>query len=357
MADAPTRRRPRHAARRGARRATGRAGPAAVAMVERGGDARPGGQPGRPPARRRRHTVGITGAPGAGKSTLTSALVGRDPRRRATAVAVLAIDPSSPFTGGAILGDRVRMGEHALDDGVFIRSMATRGHLGGLALATPEAVRVLDAAGLAVGADRDGRRRPGRGRGRRRGRHHRRGGQPGLGRRGAGQQGRADGDRRHLRDQQGRPARAPTRPVATSTRCSSSAACVGRRVARRRSSTTVAPTRRGRRRAVGARSAATARTSMHRASWLDAAERPPHARSCATSSRPRLLERAPAAVAERAPSSELRDRGAAAARPVDRGRPPARPTDRRVRRTDGRRPRGRRRSRRRRRRRAGRGSR
>ena len=63
-------------------------------------------------------------------------------------VAVLAIDPSSPFSGGAILGDRVRMGEHALDEGVFIRSMATRGHLGGLALATPEAVRLLDDDGL-----------------------------------------------------------------------------------------------------------------------------------------------------------------------------------------------------------------
>jgi LAO/AO transport system kinase len=92
-------------------------------------------------------TVGITGAPGAGKSTLTSALV-RTMRADQAAVAVLAVDPSSPFTGGAILGDRVRMGEHALDDEVFIRSMATRGHLGGLSLAVPEAVRVLDAVGL-----------------------------------------------------------------------------------------------------------------------------------------------------------------------------------------------------------------
>lgn len=91
-------------------------------------------------------TVGITGSPGAGKSTLTSALVGRV-RSDGLEVAVLAIDPSSPFTGGAILGDRVRMSEHALDDGVFIRSMATRGHLGGLAVAAPDAVRVLDAAG------------------------------------------------------------------------------------------------------------------------------------------------------------------------------------------------------------------
>jgi LAO/AO transport system kinase len=92
-------------------------------------------------------TVGITGAPGAGKSTLTSALV-RVMRAEDRTVAVLAVDPSSPFTGGAILGDRVRMGEHALDDDVFIRSMATRGHLGGLSLAVPEAVRLLDAVGL-----------------------------------------------------------------------------------------------------------------------------------------------------------------------------------------------------------------
>ncbi len=93
------------------------------------------------------YTVGITGSPGAGKSTLTSALVGHA-RDSGDRLAVLAIDPSSPYTGGAILGDRVRMSQHALDDGVFIRSMATRGHLGGLALATPEAVRVLDAAGF-----------------------------------------------------------------------------------------------------------------------------------------------------------------------------------------------------------------
>ncbi len=91
-------------------------------------------------------TVGITGSPGAGKSTLTSSLVGCL-RADGLEVAVLAIDPSSPFTGGAILGDRVRMSEHALDDAVFIRSMATRGHLGGLAVAAPDAVRVLDAVG------------------------------------------------------------------------------------------------------------------------------------------------------------------------------------------------------------------
>jgi LAO/AO transport system kinase len=92
------------------------------------------------------YTVGLTGAPGAGKSTLTSALVG-EVRRHDLAVAVLAIDPSSPFSGGAILGDRVRMGDHATDQGVFIRSMATRGHLGGLSLATLEAIRALDATG------------------------------------------------------------------------------------------------------------------------------------------------------------------------------------------------------------------
>ena len=92
------------------------------------------------------YTIGITGAPGAGKSTLTDRLVARI-RAEGDAVGVLAVDPSSPFSGGAILGDRVRMQDHATDDGVFIRSMATRGHLGGLALATPQAVRVLDAAG------------------------------------------------------------------------------------------------------------------------------------------------------------------------------------------------------------------
>ncbi|MSO79688.1 MAG: methylmalonyl Co-A mutase-associated GTPase MeaB [Acidimicrobiia bacterium] len=92
------------------------------------------------------YIVGVTGAPGAGKSTITDRLISRI-RRDGHAVGVLAIDPTSPFTGGAILGDRVRMQDHATDEGVFIRSMATRGHLGGLALAAPQAVRVLDAAG------------------------------------------------------------------------------------------------------------------------------------------------------------------------------------------------------------------
>ncbi|MFM8848524.1 MAG: methylmalonyl Co-A mutase-associated GTPase MeaB [Actinomycetota bacterium] len=92
------------------------------------------------------YTVGLTGAPGAGKSTLTSSIIGHL-RSLELEVAVLAIDPSSPFTGGAILGDRVRMQDHATDPGVFIRSMATRGHLGGLSLAAPEAIRLLDAIG------------------------------------------------------------------------------------------------------------------------------------------------------------------------------------------------------------------
>ncbi|MFC5061353.1 methylmalonyl Co-A mutase-associated GTPase MeaB [Actinomycetospora atypica] len=93
--------------------------------------------------------VGLTGSPGVGKSTTTSALVSAlraDDRR----VGVLAVDPSSPFSGGALLGDRVRMGEHATDPGVFIRSMATRGHLGGLSASAPQALRVLDAAGCDV---------------------------------------------------------------------------------------------------------------------------------------------------------------------------------------------------------------
>jgi LAO/AO transport system kinase len=97
----------------------------------------------------RARVVGLTGPPGVGKSTTTSALVAAY-RARGERVGVLAVDPSSPFSGGALLGDRVRMQEHALDQGVFIRSMASRGHLGGLAWATPQALRVLDAAGCDV---------------------------------------------------------------------------------------------------------------------------------------------------------------------------------------------------------------
>ncbi|MGD9704959.1 MAG: methylmalonyl Co-A mutase-associated GTPase MeaB [Acidimicrobiia bacterium] len=117
-----------------------------LSMIERGGDdARTIGRLTYPRSGRS-YTVGLTGAPGAGKSTLTSAAIGHL-RAQGIEVAVLAIDPSSPFSGGAILGDRVRMQDHATDPGVFIRSMATRGHLGGLSLATPEAIRLLDAVG------------------------------------------------------------------------------------------------------------------------------------------------------------------------------------------------------------------
>ena len=131
------------ALRAGDRRSLARA----LSLVEQGGDpARQVGALAHPHAGEA-YTVGMTGAPGAGKSTLTSGVIG-EVRGRGDTLAVLAIDPSSPFTGGAILGDRVRMQDHALDDGVFIRSMATRGHLGGLALATPQAIRVLAATGV-----------------------------------------------------------------------------------------------------------------------------------------------------------------------------------------------------------------
>ncbi|QFG67846.1 methylmalonyl Co-A mutase-associated GTPase MeaB [Ornithinimicrobium pratense] len=93
--------------------------------------------------------IGLTGSPGVGKSTSTSMLV-RALRQRDLRVGVLAVDPSSPFSGGALLGDRIRLSEHSLDPGVYIRSMASRGHLGGLAWSTPQALRVMDAAGCEV---------------------------------------------------------------------------------------------------------------------------------------------------------------------------------------------------------------
>src|SRR4029450_7998286 len=95
------------------------------------------------------YLVGVTGPPGAGKSTLVDRLTAETRHARET-VGVIAVDPTSPFTGGAILGDRLRMQAHAQDDGVFIRSMATRGHMGGLARATSDAALVLDAAGKSL---------------------------------------------------------------------------------------------------------------------------------------------------------------------------------------------------------------
>ncbi len=118
-----------------------------VSLVEADGD------PGRRalaalfPLTGRAHVTGITGAPGAGKSTLTDALI-RCARADGAEVAVLAVDPSSPFSGGAILGDRIRMQDHIVDAGVYIRSMASRGHLGGLAAAAPKAIALLDAVGF-----------------------------------------------------------------------------------------------------------------------------------------------------------------------------------------------------------------
>ncbi len=114
----------------------------ALSSVERGELVPP---PAPPPVR----IIGITGAPGAGKSTLVAAMLG-DLRRRGLRVAVLAIDPTSPFSGGALLGDRIRMGGFELDDAVFIRSMASRGALGGLAPATAAAARLLACSGFEV---------------------------------------------------------------------------------------------------------------------------------------------------------------------------------------------------------------
>ena len=134
------------AAQEGDRAALGRL----ISMIERGGE------PARVVGRltfasgQADHVVGITGAPGAGKSTLTDRLISAARAALDRPVGVLAVDPSSPYSGGAILGDRIRMQGHALDPGVFVRSMATRGHLGGLALAAPEAVRVLAANGYPV---------------------------------------------------------------------------------------------------------------------------------------------------------------------------------------------------------------
>ena len=129
----------------GERRAIGRA----ISMVERLGPEGRELAAALHPRTGRAWRVGVTGAPGVGKSTLISALI-RHLRGAGRRVAVVSVDPTSPFTRGAVLGDRIRLTDHFLDPGVFIRSMASRGHLGGLAEATADAVLVLDAAGFDV---------------------------------------------------------------------------------------------------------------------------------------------------------------------------------------------------------------
>jgi LAO/AO transport system kinase len=133
------------AARAGAPRAVARL----ISLVEDGHPALREVMSALAPHTGRAHIFGITGSPGVGKSTMTNALVGAL-RARGKRVGILAVDPSSPFSGGALLGDRIRMQDHALDPGVYIRSMASRGHLGGLSWTTPQALRVLDAAGCDV---------------------------------------------------------------------------------------------------------------------------------------------------------------------------------------------------------------
>jgi LAO/AO transport system kinase len=118
-----------------------------ISLVENGSDAVPALMRELASSTGATRVVGITGSPGVGKSTTTSALI-TALRARGEKVGVLAVDPSSPFSGGALLGDRIRMQEHATDSGVFIRSMASRGHLGGLSATTPQALRVLEAAGF-----------------------------------------------------------------------------------------------------------------------------------------------------------------------------------------------------------------
>jgi LAO/AO transport system kinase len=120
-----------------------------ITLVENGDELLPEVAAALAPHTGRAQVVGLTGSPGVGKSTTTNELV-RELRKQGHRVGVLAVDPSSPFTGGAILGDRVRMQDHATDPGVYIRSMSSRGHLGGLAAATPQAVRVLEGAGCDV---------------------------------------------------------------------------------------------------------------------------------------------------------------------------------------------------------------
>lgn len=130
---------------KGDRRAIGRA----ISALENGGESAYAIRRGIAVRQGAAHVIGVTGPPGAGKSTLVSAMI-RCLRERGLTVAVVAVDPSSPFTGGAVLGDRVRMGERQSDEGVFIRSLASRGHLGGLATAASDVIDLFDAAGFDV---------------------------------------------------------------------------------------------------------------------------------------------------------------------------------------------------------------
>jgi LAO/AO transport system kinase len=120
-----------------------------ITLVENGDPALPEVAAALAPYSGTAQVIGLTGSPGVGKSTTTNELV-RALRKDGRRVGVLAVDPSSPFTGGAILGDRIRMQDHTTDPGVYIRSMSSRGHLGGLAATTPQAVRVLEGAGCDV---------------------------------------------------------------------------------------------------------------------------------------------------------------------------------------------------------------
>ncbi len=156
----------------------------------------------------RAHLVGITGPPGSGKSTLVAALIG-EVRRAGRTVAVIAVDPSSPITGGALLGDRVRMQAHASDDAVFIRSMASRGHAGGLASTSTSAAAVLDAAGFDLILIETVGHRAERGRGGGCRRHDGRAGGARDGRRDPGDQGRPARGGRSRGGQQGRQAGRP----------------------------------------------------------------------------------------------------------------------------------------------------
>ena len=163
------------------------------------------------PRARRGYVVGAHRAAGGGEVDRGRPADRPPARGEGRTVGIVAVDPSSPFTGGAVLGDRIRMQAHALDPGVFIRSMATRGSLGGLARATAEVLTLLRGLRLRLGARRDRGRGPDRARHHAAGRYHRGGAGAGVRRRHPDDEGGADGGRRPLRGEQGRPRRARPR--------------------------------------------------------------------------------------------------------------------------------------------------